>query len=53
VVGAIVVQSLKKDARLGQKEKNMPQANWIKNDVSDTMQANKATTLRRSLLAGG
>ena len=31
----------------------MPQANWIKNDVSDSMQANKAATLRGSRLAGG
>jgi hypothetical protein len=52
VVGAIVVQ-WKKDARLGQKKKNMPQANWIRNAVSDAMQANKAATLRGSRLARG
>jgi hypothetical protein len=50
-VGAIVVQ-WKKDAWLGQKEKNMPQANWIRNDGSDTMQANMAATLRGSRCPG-
>ena len=51
-MGAIVAQ-WKKDPQLGQKEKNMPQANWIKNDVSDSMQANKAATLRGSRLSRG
>jgi hypothetical protein len=51
-VGVIVVQ-WKKDAQLGQKEKKMPQANWIRNDGSDAMQGNTAATLRGSRLSRG
>jgi len=51
-MGTIVVR-WNKDARLGQKEKNTPQANWIRNDVSDAMLANKPATLKGSLLVGG
>jgi len=51
-MGAIVVQR-KKNAQLRQKEKNTPQANWIRNDVSDAMLANKPATLKGSLLVGG
>ena len=49
--GAIVVQ-WNKGARLGQEEKNTPQANWLRNDVSDAMRANKAAKWRGLLLAG-
>ena len=50
--GAIVVRG-NKDARLGQEEKNTTQTNWLRNDVSDAMRANKADTWRGLLLAGG
>ncbi len=52
VMGAIVVRG-NKDARLGQGEKNTTQTNWLKNDVSDAMRANKAATWRGLLLDGG
>ena len=51
-MGAIVVH-WNKDARLGQEEKNTPQANWLRNDVSDAMHENKAAKWRGLLLAGG
>ena len=51
-MGAIVVRG-NKDARLGQKEKNMPQANWLRSAVSEATHANKATKWRGLLLAMG
>jgi hypothetical protein len=49
-MGAIVVQ-WNKDAPPGQEEKNTPQANRLRNNVSDAIQANKAATWRGLLLA--
>jgi hypothetical protein len=51
-VGAIVVQ-WKKDLPLGQKEKNAPRANWIRNDVSEVMHANTPVKWQGLLLGRG
>jgi hypothetical protein len=51
-MGAIVVR-WNKDARLRQEEKNTPQANWLRIDVSDAIHANTAAKWRGLLLAEG
>ena len=49
-MGAIVVRGNKKH---GQKEKNTPQANWLRIAVSEPTHANKATKWLGLLLAMG
>jgi hypothetical protein len=51
-MGAIVVRC-NKDARLGEEEKNTPQANLLMNAVSKAMRANKTAKWRGLLLGGG